>query len=228
MKLPVLTLVSSLAVFSAAHAAEIFGGPAPERFGYSWTGAYVGVFGGLTTGDFSYDAGAVGGPSVLSADVSGGGALGGAQVGYDWQTGAFVFGAVADIAATNHDAEINASVAGFGSASASSELAYLGTVRGRFGAAFDRALIYGHGGFAYGKTEQDIEVAGTSIFSGSTSKAGWVVGAGLEYGLTDAVSFQTEYSYVDLGSDEVFNDGTIFVEEDVSFHTVKAAVNFRF
>ena len=58
----------------------------------------------------------------------------------------------------------------------------------------DRALFYGHGGFAYGETEQEISAGGTTLFSDSTRKTGWVIGAGLEYAFTNNVSFQTEYS----------------------------------
>ena len=155
MKRSLIALLSSVVLASGAHAAD-FGEPAAERFGYNWTGGYVGLFGGVTTGDFSYDAGPAGGPTMLSAEVSGGGFLGGVQVGYDWQMGAFVAGAVADIAASNHDAEISGTLGGLGSASASSELTYLGTVRGRLGFVADRALFYGHGGLADGETEQEI------------------------------------------------------------------------
>lgn len=106
---------------------------------------------------------------------------------------------------------------------------YLGTVRARLGyAAFDRALIYAHGGFAYGETDQEVRAGGTTLFDDSTSKAGWTIGAGLEYALTDHLSFQTEYSYVDLGEDDVFSGGGITVSEDLKFHAVKAAVNYRF
>ncbi len=228
MKKLLFAMVSSVALMSAAQAADaiveqpIVGGP------YDWTGFYVGAFAGLSTGDFDYDAGLVGDPSALSLGVSGSGALGGAQIGYDWQSGAWVFGAVADIAFTSHEANLDVAIAGFGSASASSQLTYLGTVRGRVGYAFDRALLYGHGGFAYGRTEQDITVNGAEVASGDLNRTGWVLGAGLEYAVTDRISFQTEYSYVDLGRDNLYNDGVIALSEDLKFHTLKAAVNFRF
>lgn len=213
-------------MLSAAHAADFQERVAPGP--YDWTGAYAGVFAGVATGDFDYEAGAVGGPVALGLGVSGGGMFGGAQVGYDWQTGSWVLGAVADIALSGQEAELSANLVGLGTVSAESQLKYLGTVRGRAGYAFDRALVYGHGGFAYGRTEQEIAALGTSVFENDTSKSGWVIGAGFEYAITDAVSFQTEYGYYDLGSDEVYNDGTIQVSEDLSFHSIKAGVNFRF
>jgi outer membrane immunogenic protein len=229
MKRILLTAAFSAVLFSSAHAADAIVEQAPELpvAAYNWSGAYIGVFGGITTGDYGYEAAAAGGPAA-SFDVSGSGALGGVQLGYDYQTGPWVFGAVADIAFTNHEASLSGSIPGVGNASAESELKYLGTVRARAGYAFDRALFYGHGGFAYGKTEQDVVLDGVSVFSGDKSRTGFVVGAGVEYAITDRISFQTEYSYVDLGKDDIFNQGGLTVREDVSFHAIKAAVNFRF
>jgi len=206
----------------AAPVAEV----APAAF--SWTGPYIGVFGGAATGDFEYEAGPTGGDPVLGLDVSGSGFVGGAQVGYDWQSGNWVFGAVADIAFSTHSADISADIAGLGSAEAESELNYLGTVRARAGYAFDRALVYAHGGFAYGETEQTITAGGTELFNESQTRTGWTVGAGVEFAVTNRVSIGTEYSYVDLGDERVFDDAGVFVDEDVAFHTVKALINVRF
>jgi len=202
--------------------------PAPEvaPVAFTWTGFYVGGFGGITAGNYEFEGSD--GTDSVNLDVSGDGAFAGGQVGYDWQYNQFVIGAVADIAWTNHEAEINAS--GFGTdASASSELNYLGTVRARLGySMFDRALIYAHGGYVYGETEQEVSVGGTEFFDNSEDKSGYVVGGGLEFAVTDKLSIQTEYSYVDLGSDNIYSDGGATVSEDLDFHAVKAAVNFRF
>jgi len=210
--------------------------PVAERFAYDWTGFYIGGFGGIATGDFDYAAGPLGGPDALFVDTSASGAFGGVQAGYDWQMGSWVFGAVADIAKTNIDNGLSGTIPGLGSVSAESELEYLGTVRARAGYAFDRALVYAHGGWAYGKTEQTISItdaAGvTDSVSGSTSRNGWTVGAGVEYALTDSISFGTEYAYTDLGNKDVFADDLAavgaYVNEDVRIHTIKAAVTFRF
>lgn len=200
---------------------------APAAAAYDWTGPYVGIHAGISAGDFDYAAGPTGGPAMLDGSVSGSGFIGGVQVGYDWQFGQWVVGAVADIAFSNHEASLSANMGGTG-VSAESQLNYLGTVRARAGYAFDRALFYGHGGFAYGETEQTVSFNGIEVFNGSHSRTGWTIGAGLEYAITDSISFGTEYSYVDLGKDRIFNDLGSFVDEDVAFHTVKATINFRF
>ena len=114
-----------------------------------------------------------------------------------------------------------------------SELEYLGTVRARAGYAFDRALVYAHGGLAYGRAEHTMTIGGAVVFNGDASHVGWTAGAGVEYAFTEKVSFGVEYAYVDLGEEEAFSGGAfgmgpIFVNEEIKFHTVKAMLNFRF
>lgn len=210
--------------------------PAPVATqNYDWSGAYVGIFGAGAFGDFEEDV-VFGGATQLEVDVSAGGALGGIQVGYDFHSGAWVYGALADIAISGHEASLafDASPIIPGAAGeVSSQLKYLGTVRGRVGyAGIDRALFYAHGGLAYGETEASVDLGGTNFFKEETSKFGWTIGAGVEYAVTERVSFQTEYSYVDLGEDTIatfdLGGGPINIDENVDFHMIKAGVNFRF
>lgn len=231
-----LAAASAAAIFSVttAHAADFMSGiSTPTTGAYVWTGAYVGVTGGVTGGDYEFDLEDSGMRGGL--EVDGDGFTGGAQVGYDYQVGNIVLGAVADIALTNHEAEIAARIDGLGSADVSSELNYLGTVRGRLGYGFNRTLVYGHGGLAYGETEQTAHLRdtnGTTVFTGTVddneTKFGYAVGAGLEYMLLDTVSLQTEYSFVDLGTDTLYQDASSKLDETVDFHTIKAGINLRF
>ena len=228
MKLVIATLLSSAALVGAAHAADavVYDAPVPVVIAtYDWTGFYFGAYGAVGTGDS--DLFATDGFDAATVDVSASGGFFGAQIGYDWQNGNFVFGGVADIAATNYGTDVNFNEA-FEGVSASSELNYLGTVRARLGYAMDRTLFYGHGGFAYGQSNQNVWLDGVEIWDDDVSKTGWTIGAGMEYAFTDRLSLQTEYSYVDLGNSTLFDDGEFLVEDDVSFHMIKAALNFRF
>ena len=73
---------------------------------------------------------------------------------------------------------------------------WLATVRGRAGYAFDRFLVYGTGGAAFG----DLQAAfGALPFSNST-QTGWTAGAGVEFAFTPNLTAKVEYLYVDLGS----------------------------
>ena len=97
------------------------------------------------------------------------GFIGGGQVGYNWQTGALVFGAEADFDGTTLSKTYNYTSTPFGSVvngvalpaallndtlsvHAKASLDWLGTVRGRVGFVAtpdNRLMIYGTGGFAY-------------------------------------------------------------------------------
>ena len=74
---------------------------------------------------------------------------------------------------------------------------WLATVRGRAGYAFDRILIYGTGGGAFGNVQAGVRRAGP--FSSST-QTGWTAGAGVEFAFTPNLTAKVEYLYVDLGN----------------------------
>lgn len=100
-------------------------------------------------------------------------------------------------------------------------LDFLGTVRGRIGFAFDRLLVYGTGGFAYGDVNRRTTYYGpnansTPFFQGNNNglKTGYAYGGGIEYALpansflsflnffhSSAVTIKAEYLHYDLGSD---------------------------
>src|SRR3954462_9843038 len=73
-----------------------------------------------------------------------GGFVGGGQIGYNYQIGSFVVGLETDIQYADLGGAGN-NVFGVGNNGN-----WFGTLRARAGVAFDRALIYATGGFAYG------------------------------------------------------------------------------
>jgi outer membrane immunogenic protein len=203
---------------------------------FTWTGFYIGANAGYITSDsndiitrgnngpaagpstiFNVASGARPGATRLEAD----GFTGGGQIGYNQQIGNFVFGLEADAAYTDH----RKAVAVIGATGAQStfrtDMDYLGTVRGRVGIAFDRILVFGTGGFAYGDVENSAAffatpaAGGTNVtqFAGrrSDTQTGYVVGGGIEYALptsfslfgSNAVTFKAEGLYYDLGSTNV-------------------------
>lgn len=94
------------------------------------------------------------------------------------------------------------------------ELGFLGTVRGRIGYAFDRVLVYGTGGFAYGDVTQSVafQTAAPLTYAGRRSQieTGYAYGGGIEYALptesflnffkSSAVTVKAEYLRYDLGA----------------------------
>ena len=95
-----------------------------------------------------------------------------------------------------------------------SDLNFLGTVRGRIGYAFDRVLVYGTGGFAYGDVTQAVTFQTgapvTYAVARSNIETGYTYGGGIEYALptesflnffkASAVTVKGEYLRYDLGS----------------------------
>ncbi len=73
----------------------------------------------------------------------------------------------------------------------------------------------------------------------SDTQWGWTVGAGLEYAITDHWTFKTEYLYVDLGSQTLFDDSAegligddylivgAKIDVETKFHTIKAGLNYK-
>ncbi|MGF9764024.1 outer membrane beta-barrel protein [Microvirga sp. 0TCS3.31] len=216
------TALSTLAV-SAASAADLpvrTAPPAPIIAApiFTWSGFYAGVNAGW--GWRSDDEESVllaPGPGVVPGtlifpDSGDGGFVGGAQIGYNFQTGSFVWGVEADIqwADTDQGEEVRFVPAGavgtFVPGEFENDLSdWFGTVRLRAGVAFDRVLVYATGGVAY-----------------TEDKAGWAVGGGAEWALPVGGLFGS------IGSAATFGIEGLWVsfDEDDDFDTTRPIGTF--
>ncbi len=195
---------------------------------FTWTGFYIGANVGGGVGRFDnryFDAPAGGGvaagtrPARIRDNTTG--FIGGGQIGYNYQIGGFVLGVEADADYTDFRRTrtvTTATLAGPQANTVRNELNYLGTVRGRVGYSFDRLLVYGTGGFAFGDVFSRTTFftpagAVASASARSTTETGWVAGGGVEYAIptdsflnflnffsTSAVTIKAEYLHYDLGS----------------------------
>ncbi len=143
-----------------------------------------------------------------SLTPEGGGAVGGAQFGFNYQIGAVVIGAETDLSATRLGGSETVSVnpGSRFTTRASNELSMLGTVRMRAGVALGDFLIYGTGGYAYGLVDQKGSITPdnpqtTSGVSGSRSgiASGWAIGGGIEYAIAPGMSVRLDYTHYELG-----------------------------
>jgi outer membrane immunogenic protein len=224
---------------SAADIAEttyVDPGPVVVQDDFDWTGFYIGVHGGFGGDDFDYDISAddsIVGPFDIGASLDSSGFFAGGQLGANWQMGQWVLGAEADIAWSEIEGDLEIDIDGLGSGSAGSEINWFGTGRLRLGfLPTSRLMIYGTGGVAYGDVESFIDIDG--LFSESTSdvQVGWTAGGGFEYAVTPNITLKTEYLYVDLGSQNLFEGDiggfadNLTVDADTQFHTIKAGLNF--
>ena len=75
-----------------------------------------------------------------------------------------------------------------------------GSIRGRVGVAFDRLLIYGTGGAAFGGFNNNyVNTLNGLTDSFNHTRVGWTAGGGVEYALTNNWSVRAEYRHTDFG-----------------------------
>lgn len=166
---------------------------------YSWAGPYLGA-------NLGYNWGGVSFVSAKPSGVSGGG-----QAGYNWQSGALVFGLEGDLQA-------NSASDTFAAWKFSNP--WFGTVRGRIGYALDNVLLYGTGGLAFGSLR-----AADFGQSESHTSPGWALGVGAEFGLSRNWSARVEYLYVSL-SDSRF--GITSLPNSYETSLIRFGINYRF
>jgi hypothetical protein len=151
------------AMIASAHAADLATRPvtkAPPAYApppLTWNGFYIGAHLGGAWSEADWTTPVTG----VSANSSSSGLLGGAQVGYNWQYGATVFGIEGDFSGTNLQSS-NTGVSGF---SNTTSAYWTSTVTGRLGYAFDRALVYGKGGLAIADQKDSVTSPGGGLFS---------------------------------------------------------------
>ena len=162
---------------------------------YSWTGFYVGGHAGLATGYTEAQVPGFGG--FADTDFSMDGGIYGGHVGYNYQTGAWVFGIEGTYSGSNVEGN-GTSLVVF---NVQRELDWLATVEGRLGYAFGRSMIYARGGCAWGKLDTDVSIAGFNILSVDATHNGWTAGFGFEHALGDWLIARVEYAHVDLDTE---------------------------
>lgn len=182
---------------------------------YNWTGFYAGANLG---GEFLRDSATAGG---VRHKLNNGSIFGGVQAGYNWQSGPFVLGGEADIG-YGHPSKTKA----FGVNTMKIEEGVSGTVRARAGYAVDRALVYGTGGLAWANFDTTVNNGVVSAKSDRT-RAGWVVGGGVEYALTNNISAKGEYLYEDFGNMKQTVNG-VATSNKLSDHIVRVGLNYKF
>jgi opacity protein-like surface antigen len=184
-RVTVLAFVALVALSAPSFAADrpvpVYKAPPPPVV-YGWTGFYVGANIGYSWGRASSNwdifapfvlGGPCSAPPASGALCSAGsdsnrlnGAIGGLQAGYNWQNGNFLAGLETDIQWSGQKGNglftstfltAAAGVNGVVAIDQSVKLQWLGTLRGRTGITFDRWLVYGTGGLAYGAVKVEGE-----------------------------------------------------------------------
>lgn len=242
-------------ILTAAIASSAFllnGANAAERVApiHDWTGYYAGVNGGYRWGKTTELGGSDNMISSflepLGARTLGGnpkGFVGGAQLGFNKQSGNLVYGLEIDLDGGDlSTSDSKSRVLGIlRTASASQKLGWFGTLRGRLGyTPVDRLLIFATAGLAAGRAEVSGSmlsnncIAGTCVSgSSSVTKTGWAIGGGLEYAVTKNWSAKLEYLYFDLGHAGFAQVGNSVInplagEAALRSSVARAGINYKF
>ncbi|QGM97345.1 carbohydrate porin [Methylocystis parvus] len=229
---------------AAVFAAE----PPPPIF--NWAGLYIGASLGagvsLNGGErlqagsgftsFAFD--------LYPASNSRTGVTAGAQAGYNWQSGPWVWGVETDFSLLDGRRGPNglfiASPAypalPFFTLTPHSSANYFATIRGRAGVAIDRALIYLTGGVASGgaRGPETLAVNG-AVFSATWSQSSrmkYALGAGFEYAFAHDWSARAEYLFLSQSlNTQIFDDGagsTYFSRIRNENHVLRFGLNYHF
>ncbi|QCI63385.1 outer membrane protein [Phreatobacter stygius] len=246
MKRIVLAATASLVLASAAHSADLgvqrVAVPAAIiAQSYDWTGFYIGAHAGYGWGRSSYGFNTNGHYNHLPGDRfshSTGGFVGGGQLGYNWQSGNFVFGLEGSL--TWSDVRRANVISPFfpTSDTFTSSVGWFGTVTPRIGFAASNWLLYAKGGLAFGQVRTRIQDT-NDFTAASSTRLGWTVGLGAEYAINQNWSVGLEANYYDFGSLRVNQESSLLVGGGpagvFSDHNVKttmwsalARVNYRF
>ena len=204
--------------------------PPPSIPVFTWTGFYVG---GQVGYEFGRSTGlaSIGGVPLSAGSASPKGIVGGAHVGYNFSTqsrgfgnfggGGLVFGVEGDVDGSNYKSNYL-----LGAVNDSTRQNIQGSARGRIGYAFDRVLVYGTGGVAFGDLSNQYTL-GVLNYSQPHTRVGYTVGGGLEYAISNNWSLRGEYRYTNFGT---FNDtvGGVNVRHHETDNRVQAGFSYKF
>lgn len=268
MNRTLLTSAVLLAGTLSAGAADLGYRGAPPPYvppAFTWSGSYIGINGGFASfrGDTRPvcvgDGASLGDPDCVIVpwrDRSKSGFIGGITSGYNYQLTpgyGLVVGYESDTNFTGLRRRetvfgpfplVGGGTTGPGAVFTSEEkISYLSTARARVGFAFDRFLIYGTGGLAYGRVRlETIGLVDGILFGARDSgvRAGWVAGGGIEYAFWGNLSAKVEGLVFDIGRRTILGGATgRFVDPLLTGHQigahfdtkgaiVRAGLNYKF
>jgi outer membrane immunogenic protein len=187
MKRLLLTTAAFLSAATIAFAADVpVKAPPAAPVAFNWTGCYVGAVGGETWGKSSHVArsgAAAGAPITGDFNLSGG--IAGGSVGCNLEVSNFVFGVEDDYSWTNIKGNAFDRPPFTTTAISATRGTSLEELRGRFGYAWDRFMIYGTAGLATARIGVDVSNPAFGTVSDTQPRAGWTAGGGGEWAAVD-------------------------------------------
>lgn len=222
----------ALALHSTGAAAADLGPRTPQAIPVTspvpvqnWAGLYVGVHGGATASGFK-STGAT--PNIRPLTFTGRHATGsesggmlGVQAGYNFQSGALVYGIEGEASfSPSHDRKATTGLR------ADQKGRY--ALKGRLGYSFGSTLVYGTTGVAFSQARvTSPATGGFAAGKRDLSQTGFLIGAGVEQKITEAISVKGEVDYAAFGKTRLtFPSGRTKVESGNL--SAKVGLNYRF
>jgi outer membrane immunogenic protein len=227
--------VTAIALVICASEPTYAGPPTP----YNWTGYYVGgqIGGGWDSNQVTTVNATAHFPAGYSHAAShGNGILGGGYAGFNYQINRFVLGIDADYSRANligsesdvspltgvinHDTE---------------QVKWIATLTGRLGYAVDNWMFFGKAGAAWAGFNGNGILTTVATNVSSTTRDGWTLGAGVEWGFAAHWSAKLEYDYVNFGTSNYNRTTTSGMSPPIipfsatsSLDMIKLAIAYRF
>jgi high affinity Mn2+ porin len=209
----------------APHAIPVKAQPAQSMF--DWTGLHVG-------GHVGYGHGVVGStlfaPDREPSTNSFGDIYGGLQVGYNYVfPSRLLLGVESDISFPNFLADGVIRSGATTQSTVTDQIDYVATLRGRFGYASDRWLLYGTGGLAWSQA-RFTETPGVINDQDKVlrTRTGWSLGVGTEVAIAPDWTARLEYlydSFANIGG--TFPSGTRY-RSAFDIHKLRVGLNYQF
>ena len=173
------------------------------------------------------------------------GALGGLQVGFDGQSGEWVWGGRADLSWAGIEGSHQDAVFTGGAAPQTDRGKFdlLGTLTARLGHAWGPVLVSVRAGAAWAHARYSLEgyfAPGLEFSATGATRWGWTAGLGLEYGFAGSWAAFVEYDYLAFGTKRVEltcttasacalpGNNPVPLEVRENLNVVKVGVSYRF
>lgn len=209
-------------------------GDAADRRPVQLDGFYLGIEGGGGWADTRH-TNAING--IHSGDVSINGGLFGGTYGYNLQLGSWLLGFEGDFSWSGIKKNFHDSIPDqfFCSIPDSpinclTNLRWLGTDRARLGYVWDRLLVYGTAGVAYGNVQGTLANADFLVSIGNNTRAGFIFGGGVEWAFASAWSVKAEFLRTDFGTKTTYFISNRFPENVslTNIDVVRVGLNYHF
>lgn len=192
---------------------------APEAI--DWSGLRLGIAFGKPSGENFW---AERGVPVESNAGDWSGTMPSVSVGYDWQRGNLVYGAVLSV----HGGDMSANPTtgnGFTCSGCEMSVDKLATLRGRLGWSLGKTLVFASAGAARANA---VGSALDGMFTiGEDKLSGWIAGLGLEHFISPKLTVSAEYLHTDLGRLELPTRCFVDCYTDIEFGMVQLGINYR-